>query len=118
LEDRGEVIFGETGCGDCHAPTLQTADGVDVHAYSDLLLHDIAAPDALGIEEGAAGIHDFRTAPLWGLGRTAPYLHDGRANTIEDAIAEHAGEGARSRDQVGALSSTDREALLAFLRSL
>lgn len=118
LEDRGELIFGEAGCGDCHVPTLQTVDRVDVHAYSDLLLHDIAEPGALGIEEGAAGIHDFRTAPLWGLGRTAPYLHDGRASTIEEAIARHAGEASGARDHVGALNSTDRDALLTFLRSL
>jgi CxxC motif-containing protein (DUF1111 family) len=118
LEDRGEDIFDAVRCGSCHVPTLQTGDGIDVHAYTDLLLHDIAEPNALGIEEGAAGVHDFRTAPLWGLGRTAPYLHDGRASTIEDAIAEHAGEGSGARDAVGELSVTDREALLAFLRSL
>jgi CxxC motif-containing protein (DUF1111 family) len=89
-----------------------------VHAYTDLLLHDIADPDALGIEEGEAGIHDFRTPPLWGLGKSAPYLHDGRASTVEDAIAAHAGEAAAVRDEVGDLSATDREALFAFLRSL
>ncbi len=118
LEGRGEALFRAVGCDSCHAPSLQTADGVRVDAYTDLLLHDIAVPTALGIEEGAAGVRDFRTPPLWGLGRTAPYLHDGRASTIEDAIAEHAGEASRSRDAVGALSSADREALLAFLRSL
>jgi CxxC motif-containing protein (DUF1111 family) len=118
LEDRGEEVFSYVGCSSCHVPTLQTEDGVDVHAYTDLLLHDIAEPDALGIEEGAAGIHDFRTAPLWGLGRTSPYLHDGRASTIEDAIAEHSGEASGVRDEVSGLSATDREALLAFLSSL
>ena len=118
VEDRGEVIFKSTGCANCHVPTLQTADGVDVHAYTDLLLHDIAEPNALGIEEGAAGIHDFRTPPLWGLVRTAPYLHDGRASTIEDAIAKHAGEATAARDEAATLSDTERDALLAFLRSL
>jgi CxxC motif-containing protein (DUF1111 family) len=118
LEDRGEEIFDVVGCGSCHVPVLQTADGVDVHAYTDLLLHDVAESNALGIEEGDAGIHDFRTPPLWGLGRTAPYLHDGRASTIEDAIAKHAGEAATARDELANLSADDREALLAFLRSL
>ena len=118
LEDRGEAIFSDAGCGSCHVPMLQTAEGVEVRAYTDLLLHAIAEPSALGIEEGAAGVHDFRTAPLWGLGRTAPYLHDGRASTIEDAIAEHAGEASGARDAVSELSVSDREALLAFLRSL
>jgi CxxC motif-containing protein (DUF1111 family) len=118
LEDLGEATFKSIGCADCHVPMLQTAAGTEVHAYTDLLLHDIAEPDAPGIEEGEAGIHDFRTPPLWGLGQSAPYLHDGRASTVEDAIAAHAGEAAAVRDEVGDLSATDREALFAFLRSL
>jgi CxxC motif-containing protein (DUF1111 family) len=40
IEDRGEVIFNSAGCANCHVPTLQTADGVEVHAFTDLLLHD------------------------------------------------------------------------------
>ena len=118
FEDQGEKVFGLVGCGSCHVPVLQTGDGDDVHAYTDLLLHDVAESNALGIEEGDAGIHDFRTPPLWGLGRTAPYLHDGRASTIEDAVAKHAGEATAARDAFANLSAADREALLAFLRSL
>lgn len=118
LEDRGEVIFRSVGCANCHVPTLGAVDGVDVHAYTDLLLHDVAQPNAFGIAEGDAGIRDFRTPPLWGLSRTAPYLHDGRANTIENAIAEHAGEAIAAREEVTKLSASDRNTLLAFLRSL
>jgi CxxC motif-containing protein (DUF1111 family) len=118
LEDAGEAIFDAVGCASCHVRTLQAADGVEVHAYTDLLLHDVAGPDTLGIEEGDAGIAEFRTPPLWGLGRTAPYFHDGRASTIDDAIAEHAGEASAARSEVASLNAADREALLAFLRSL
>jgi len=118
LEDAGEGVFNAVGCASCHLSTLQTADGVDVHAYTDLLLHDVAGPEALGIEEGDAGLAEFRTPPLWGLGRTPPYFHDGRASTIEDAIAAHAGEASVARSEVASLSATDREALLAFLGSL
>ena len=118
LEDLGEATFKSIGCADCHVPMLQAADGTEVHAYTDLLLHDIADPDALGIEEGEAGIHDFRTPPLWGLGQSAPYLHDGRASTVEDAIAAHSGEATAAREEVADLSATDSEALFAFLRSL
>jgi len=118
LEDRGEAIFNQVGCGACHVPTLRTADGVDVHAYTDLLLHDVAEPNALGIEEGDAEMHELRTPPLWGLARTAPYLHDGRASTIEGAVTEHAGEAAASRTEANNLSTGDKEALFAFLRSL
>jgi CxxC motif-containing protein (DUF1111 family) len=118
LERRGETVFAEVGCGQCHVPSLQTDDGVDVHAYTDLLLHDVAEPGALGIEAGEAGIRDFRTAPLWGLGRSAPYLHDGRASTIEDAVRAHAGEAAAAQARFAALSPADRLAVLAFLASL
>ena len=89
-----------------------------MHAYTDLLLHEIAKASDLGIAEGDAGIHEFRTPPLWGLSRTAPYLHDGRASTIEDAIAEHSGEALMVRGAFEVLSPADQDALLAFLRSL
>jgi CxxC motif-containing protein (DUF1111 family) len=117
-EDQGEQIFVAVGCAQCHVPVLQTADGADVEAYTDLLLHDVAPDGSLGIEDGAAGIRDFRTPPLWGISRTAPYLHDGRAVTIEAAIEAHEGEAAATRDQFAALTATERAALLAFLDSL
>ncbi len=117
-EDEGEQIFETVGCGSCHVPSFPTTDGAEVHPYSDLLLHDVAEDGVLGIEEGAAGIHDFRTPPLWGLGQTGPYMHDGRASSIEAAIGAHAGEASRSRNAVSALSSEERAALLAFLKSL
>jgi CxxC motif-containing protein (DUF1111 family) len=118
LEDRGEAIFNSIGCSSCHVPALRTADGVDVYAYTDLLLHEVTEPDALGIEEGDAGIHELRTPPLWGLARTAPYLHDGHASTIEDAVSMHAGEASTARTEAASLSASDKEALVAFLRSL
>jgi CxxC motif-containing protein (DUF1111 family) len=118
LEDRGEAVFVEVGCANCHLPSLQTDDGMELHPYTDLLLHEIAAPNALGIEEGDASIHEFRTPPLWGLARSAPYLHDGRASTVAQAITEHAGEAAGVRDEFEMLNRGDRDALLAFLGSL
>lgn len=117
-EDQGEALFVEVGCAGCHVPVLQTADSLDVHAYTDLLLHDVAEPTGLGIEDGAAGVRDFRTPPLWGIGRTAPYFHDGRAATLEEAIGAHAGEASSARSRFVALSPSEQAALLAFLRSL
>jgi CxxC motif-containing protein (DUF1111 family) len=118
VEDRGELIFNSIGCANCHVPEMRTSDDTEVRAFTDLLLHDIAEPNALGIEEGDAGIRDFRTPPLWGLEQSAPYLHDGRASTIEDAVAAHGGEAATARRELADLSAVDRDALLAFLRSL
>ncbi|MCB9729166.1 MAG: hypothetical protein H6744_19030 [Deltaproteobacteria bacterium] len=118
LEDAGEEVFDRIGCESCHTASLATADGTPVNLYSDLLLHDVATADAIGIADGPAGIHEFRTSPLWGIGKTEPYMHDGRASTLEDAIVEHASEAEGARERYLALDAVDRDALLAFLRSL
>jgi CxxC motif-containing protein (DUF1111 family) len=117
-EDAGEALFAQVGCADCHVPSLDTADGAPVPLYSDLLLHDVAAPDANGIEDGDASYREFRTPPLWGLHHTAPYMHDGRSFTVEDAIARHDSEAAAARDGYMMLSAEQREQVIAFLRSL
>ncbi|HSN83838.1 MAG TPA: di-heme oxidoredictase family protein [Polyangiales bacterium] len=117
-EAEGERVFVEVGCALCHVPLLETEDGTEVRAYTDLLLHDVAESDSLGIEEGDAGIRELRTPPLWGISRTAPYFHDGRAATLREAIDAHAGEASAARDRVVELTEARKAALLAFLRSL
>ncbi|GMV38650.1 MAG: hypothetical protein AMXMBFR64_03660 [Myxococcales bacterium] len=114
----GEQVFETIGCAACHTPSLPAADGTPVPLYSNLLLHDVAAPDAVGVPAGDAGPREFRTPPLWGVGQTAPYMHSGRAETLEQAIDMHDTEGAKSRDAFTALDAQDKDALLAFLRSL
>jgi CxxC motif-containing protein (DUF1111 family) len=89
-----------------------------VAAFTDLLLHDLGPDLADGIAQGDATGTEFRTAPLWGVGWSAPYLHDGRAATLADAILAHGGEAQAARDLFTALPTADRLALLAFLRSL
>ncbi|MCX6977130.1 MAG: hypothetical protein NTX04_04145, partial [Verrucomicrobia bacterium] len=59
-----------------------------------------------------------RTAPLWGLRASAPYLHDGRAPTIDGAIRAHQGEGSNLRDRYLRLSAPQRRQLLDFLGSI
>ena len=61
---------------------------------------------------------EWRTPPLWGVRDSAPYLHDGRAETLLEAIAMHDGEAAGTRDRFLSLSFADRQAILAFLNSL
>jgi len=117
-EDAGAAVFARVGCAACHAPSLADAEGRPVPLYSDLLLHDVAPPGARGILDGPAGPRDFRTAPLWGIARTAPYMHDGRSSTLEMSIAAHDGEAAASVRAVSILAAGDRAALLAFLGSL
>jgi CxxC motif-containing protein (DUF1111 family) len=71
-----------------------------------------------GIAEGDASGQEFRTPPLWGIARTGPpYLHDGRARTIDDAIIAHDGEGARAAAAYKHLPMIDRQALLRFVTS-
>ncbi|TXT36373.1 MAG: hypothetical protein FD138_1008 [Planctomycetota bacterium] len=67
--------------------------------------------------KGAAS-QEWRTAPLWGVRDSAPYLHDGRAKTLEQAIAMHGGEGQQSAMNFFSLSKADQTLVLAFLRSL
>ena len=60
----------------------------------------------------------FLTRPLWGVGTTAPYGHDGRSNSLTDVILRHGGEAQASRDAFAALSANRVNNLLAFLNSL
>lgn len=88
-----------------------------MNLYSDLILHDMGVLGD-GIAQGDAGVRDMRTAPLWGLRSSAPYLHDGRARSVDEAIRAHAGEGLVSRDRYQRLTSAQRGQLLEFLDSL
>jgi CxxC motif-containing protein (DUF1111 family) len=61
---------------------------------------------------------EWRTAPLWGVADSAPYLHDGRAATLEEAIAAHGGEAAGAARRFQELSQPLRTALITFLKTL
>lgn len=52
------------------------------------------------------------------MGSTAPYLHDGRATTLTEAILAHGGEARQARAAFVALRRELQEALLAFLDNL
>ncbi len=120
---RGVTVFQQTGCAACHRPTLRTGpsavralDQAVFHPYSDFLLHDMGSLGD-GITQGVAGGREMRTAPLWGVQRQTRFLHDGSADSIEEAITRHDGQGRASRDRFTALSESDRNALLAFVRT-
>jgi CxxC motif-containing protein (DUF1111 family) len=122
----GKGLFTKIGCADCHTPKLGNVDGL----YSDLLLHSmgpelvgggsygeppIPIPDA---PDDGPGPSEWRTPPLWGVADSAPYLHDGRANTLEDAIQMHGGQGQRSAKNYAALKHDQQAQLVAFLKTL
>jgi hypothetical protein len=89
-----------------------------VHLFSDLKRHDMGDALASPAAQGAIPARVFLTRPLWGLADTAPYLHDGRAPTIDDAITLHGGEAAAARDAYLALDDGARAGVRVFLASL
>lgn len=123
----GAALFRALGCAACHRPTLEWRERgqpVRLAPYTDLLLHDLGEGLADHRPDQDAGGREWRTAPLWGLGRAdraglpACYLHDCRARTLEEAILWHGGEAAASRDAFTALPGPRRRALLDFLEGL
>lgn len=123
---RGLAVFASIGCAKCHIPELPSSRG-PVRAYTDLLIHDMG--DALadnmnfGFPQASPSSlphsgREFRTSPLWGVSHFGPFLHDGRAATLDDAIRLHGGEAAAIRDAYVALAESEREDLLAFLGRL
>jgi CxxC motif-containing protein (DUF1111 family) len=126
---KGRTLFTSVGCADCHTPNLGSVDGI----YSDLLLHrmgqdlqgggsynDPPRPPLPDEPPSPDGPHpgEWRTPPLWGVADSAPYLHDGRANTLEEAIGMHRGQGTRAATQFQQLNPEEHKELIDFLRSL
>ena len=120
---RGELLFGQLGCAKCHIPTLASSRG-PVEAYTDLLLHDMGPGLADGLQFGAPSpggpstASEYRTQPLWGVSLHAPFLHDGRAATLAEAVDAHGGEAQASRDGFLALSPAEQEGVISFLEHL
>jgi CxxC motif-containing protein (DUF1111 family) len=124
---RGRKLFTSIGCADCHTPDLGSVEGV----YSDLLLHRMGAPlvgggsynepppqlpDVPPGEEPRAD--EWRTPPLWGVADSAPYLHDGRASTLQEAIRLHGGQAANAAQSFARLKPFEQVQLIAFLKTL
>lgn len=124
-EAAGRALFEAAGCLGCHAG--QTAlDGLDglaqVTMWSDLRPHALGAPLADRSVEGRPQPTRFRTAPLWGLAAAIAkgpllLLHDGRAETVEQAILWHDGEARAARLRFEALAAADRRRLLDWVEA-
>ena len=145
---RGSASFDAIGCNDCHRRELPLASsiweerpdttvgppvtlnlqldgeqpkaGARVQLFSDLRRHDMG-PALADPHEGLPGEPPpgtFLTRPLWGVAESPPYLHDGRAATIPEAILAHGGEAEPSREAFEALDEDARADLHVFLLSL
>ena len=93
-------------------------NGKEVHAYTDLLLHDMGTGLSDGIKEGSASGQEWRTQPLWGTSKTKRFLHDGRATSVSEAINWHGGEAQKAKESFQALSEQDKKKLLKFVNNL
>ena len=125
---RGKNVFANIGCALCHTPTLKTGNSAvaalrnkDANLYSDLLVHDMGVGLADGVSQGQAGPREFRTAPLWGLGKRIFFMHDGRTSDLVAAIQAHRSSGSEANNVVSNynnLRDSSKQDLLNFLRSL
>ena len=89
--------------------------------FSDLLMHHMDNGLADGITQGGAGPDEFRTAPLWGVGQRAFFLHNGRANNLVEAIRAHRSPGSEANrviESFDKLSTQEQQEVIDFLRSL
>jgi hypothetical protein len=85
--------------------------------YSDLKRHDLG-PGFWERNFDGSMRYEFVTEPLWGVGSTAPYGHDGRSINLHEAILRHGGEAQRSRHLYAAAPAALQLAVRAFLESL
>jgi CxxC motif-containing protein (DUF1111 family) len=126
----GGQLFSAIGCATCHnampgttqvsnmVPALSNAP---VPAYSDIEMHHMGVGLADNVSQGGAGGDQFRTAPLWGLGQRIFLLHDGRTTNLNAAISAHASHGSEAttvEQNFNNLSTTQKQEILDFLRSL
>ena len=128
--NNGSSQFSSIGCATCHNPTVGTTQAsnftgslnkASVPAYSDLEIHHMGSGLADNVSQGGAGGDQFRTAPLWGLGQRIFLLHDGRTTSLITAIEDHGGHGSEAstvKSNYDALSTSNKQDLLNFLRSL
>jgi CxxC motif-containing protein (DUF1111 family) len=130
----GRNTFVNIGCALCHTPQLTTGNASvlalrnkPVNLFSDLAIHNMGPGLADDIAQGEARGDEFRTAPLWGLGKRLFFLHDGRTSNLLTAIQAHGSNG-NSRYQnseanavintYNSLSAAQKQDLVNFLRSL
>lgn len=146
LARAGELVFERIGCAACHPRALGEVTGLysDLLLHdmgSSLSDRSSAQPEiepGQTIRSGGGGYsgggrvlartppralpcdceREWRTPPLWGVADSAPYLHDGRTDTLEDAILQHGGEAAPAAHAFRILSEDERVHVLSFLESL
>jgi hypothetical protein len=85
--------------------------------YTDFKYHDIGE-DFYQMQFDGSIIKKWRTAPLWGVGHTMPYGHDGASLDLDSVIRRHGGEALKSRKAYADLTEYEQKQALCFLNSL
>jgi hypothetical protein len=112
-------LFDAVDDGSGHPPVKQARNGpFQVRGiFTDFKRHDLGPHFHERNYDGSIQ-REFMTAPLWGVGTTAPYGHDGRSINLAEVILRHGGEAQRSRDAFARLPQREQDAVIAFLNSL
>jgi CxxC motif-containing protein (DUF1111 family) len=131
----GSQLFDQIGCRTCHTRTFTTSPpgtvinrgaltvgaaigNKTVHPFSDFLLHDVGTGDGIAQNGGQGTRNQLRTPPLWGVRTRSRLMHDGTSLTFNDAILRHAGQATGVINSYRNLSSSQRNQIATFLRSL
>jgi CxxC motif-containing protein (DUF1111 family) len=144
----GKTMFSSIGCAGCHSLSVADVEGIysdlllhdmgpemaDEGSYSDGSddggddpLGPLLQPAVANNNQGrpvapqklrGATKREWKTPPLWGFRDSGPYLHDGRAQTLDQAVALHGGQGAAAAQRYFKLSPRERLQVEAFLKSL
>jgi CxxC motif-containing protein (DUF1111 family) len=144
--DQGRELLKSTGCDACHVqnvgPVKNVYSDLLLHDMGQRLgdaagayqtrgqapmadagpaSEAVSAVDAAlagDVGPTAASAQEWRTPPLWGVRDSGPYLHDGRAATLDEAIRSHGGEAEPATNAYQALTITEQQLLISFLESL
>src|SRR5215216_434878 len=131
----GSGLFDQIGCAICHVRSITTAPAGTVinggaatvpaalgnkiiHPFGDFLLHDVGTGDGIVQNGGQGTRNQVRTAPPWGVRARIRLMHDGESLTVNDAILRHAGQATTARNNYNALSTANKQAVIAFVLSL
>jgi cytochrome c peroxidase len=111
-EKAGFQAFLDAGCAVCHSGTY-----VGGNAYQKLGAMepwpDRTDPGRYGVTHNEGDRMVFKVPSLRNVAKTAPYFHDGKVNSLEEAVSSMA------QHQVGKqLSETEVKAISTFLGSL
>ena len=99
----GKTLFASANCASCHSGS----------AFTDSApgnLHDIGTIRASSGNRLGGLLDGIDTPTLRGVATSSPYLHDGSADTLDDAIAAH--------DSAATLSAAEVAQIATYLREI